>query len=138
MKRTKNSGFSLVELIIVVAIMAVLTAVLAPTYIKYVEKTRAVKDEEYADNIRRTCEAVVSDPDEKLETGSYLITITPSNSISIYSPDTDEGVTHIDTYLKQVLGNDYADYRIQCKSYSKIEVKFSNTTSPSCSIQYTK
>lgn len=35
-----NKGFSLVELIIVIAIMAVLAAALAPQLIKYIEKSR--------------------------------------------------------------------------------------------------
>ncbi len=39
-----NKGFSLVELIIVIAIMAILIAVLAPQYIKYVEKSRESAD----------------------------------------------------------------------------------------------
>ena len=43
--KKNNKGFSLVELIVVVAIMAVLVAVLAPTLLRYVEKTRVQKDE---------------------------------------------------------------------------------------------
>lgn len=44
MKKMNNKGFSLVELIVVIAIMAVLMGVLAPQYLKYVEKTRLQKD----------------------------------------------------------------------------------------------
>ena len=44
MKKMNNKGFSLVELIIVIAIMAILIAVLAPQYIKYVEKSRQSAD----------------------------------------------------------------------------------------------
>lgn len=44
MNKKNNKGFSLIELIVVVAIMAVLVGVLAPTYLKYVDKTRAQKD----------------------------------------------------------------------------------------------
>ena len=36
-----NQGFSLVELIIVIAMMAVLVGLLAPTFLQYVEKARA-------------------------------------------------------------------------------------------------
>ena len=43
-KSLTNKGFSLVELIIVVAIMAVLVGVLAPQYLRYVEKTRWQRD----------------------------------------------------------------------------------------------
>ena len=44
MKKLNNKGFSLVELIIVIAIMAVLIAVLAPQFLRYVEKSRLQRD----------------------------------------------------------------------------------------------
>lgn len=48
MKKMNNKGFSLVELIIVIAIMAVLVGVLAPQFIKYVENSRVATDESAA------------------------------------------------------------------------------------------
>ena len=41
----KNKGFSLIEMIIVMAMMVILMAVLAPALIAYTERTRAAKDE---------------------------------------------------------------------------------------------
>ena len=43
-KRKNNKGFSLVELIVVVAIMAVLIGVLVPTLVRNVEKSKKQKD----------------------------------------------------------------------------------------------
>lgn len=43
-ERMNNKGFSLVELIIVIAIMAILAAALAPQLMKYIEKSRVSTD----------------------------------------------------------------------------------------------
>ena len=52
MKKMNNKGFSLVELIVVIAIMAVLVGVLAPQFIKYVESSRRSTDVSNAQNIQ--------------------------------------------------------------------------------------
>ena len=51
-KQKNNKGFSLVELIVVIAIMAVLVGVLAPQLIKYVEKSREATDIQTCDNMQ--------------------------------------------------------------------------------------
>ena len=49
--KKNNKGFSLVELIVVIAIMAVLVGVLAPQFIKYVEKSRESTDIQNAEQV---------------------------------------------------------------------------------------
>lgn len=45
-KRLNNKGFSLVELIVVIAIMAILIGVVGTQVLPYIEKSRASKDEQ--------------------------------------------------------------------------------------------
>jgi len=61
MKKMDNKGFSLVELIIVIAIMAILVGVLAPTFMKYVEQSRRSADISTAEEIRQAVLADISD-----------------------------------------------------------------------------
>lgn len=61
MKKMNNKGFSLVELIVVVAIMAVLMAVLVPTLIRNVEKTRVQKDKSAIAEIHHATELAIAD-----------------------------------------------------------------------------
>lgn len=61
MKKMNNKGFSLVELIVVVAIMAVLMAVLVPTLIRNVEKTRVQKDKSAIAEIHHAIELAIAE-----------------------------------------------------------------------------
>lgn len=70
MKETANKGFSLVELIIVIAIMAILIGVLAPQFLKYVEKSRQSTDMQSVDAIVSAIEVYAIDPD--VETGKTV------------------------------------------------------------------
>ena len=56
-----NKGFSLVELIIVIAIMSVLVGILAPQFIKYIEQSRRSRDIQTADQIREAFLADIAD-----------------------------------------------------------------------------
>lgn len=65
-KQKKNQGFSLVELIIVVAIMAILIAVLASQYTKFVEKGRQSADKQNVDEMLRAIQIYAADPDAEM------------------------------------------------------------------------
>lgn len=70
MKKMNNKGFSLVELIVVVAIMAVLMAVLVPTLIRNVEKTRVQKDKSAIAEIHHAIELAIADEEFQNATGT--------------------------------------------------------------------
>lgn len=63
MKKTNNKGFSLVELIIVIAIMAILAGAIAPALIKYIDKSRKSNDVSSAKTIKTAVETALGTED---------------------------------------------------------------------------
>lgn len=94
MKKEKmnNKGFSLVELIIVIAIMAVLVVVLAPQYLKYVEKSRNSTDTSNATSIVTALQVYAADPeaDKPFSGGDKVIIIVSSSGGAINTDNTDK------------------------------------------------
>ena len=58
-----NKGFSLVELIVVIAIMAILVGVAVPVYTSYIEKANKATDIQAIDNLNHACEIVALEYD---------------------------------------------------------------------------
>ena len=74
-KEMNNKGFSLVELIIVIAIMAILIVVLAPQYLKYVERSRNSTDLQNATEIVTALQVYATDPEATVTPAAGSITI---------------------------------------------------------------
>jgi type IV pilus assembly protein PilA len=95
-----NKGFSLVELIVVIAIMAVLVAVLAPNLMKYIESSRLTTDKT---NVKELYQAMISAAADESVTAtaddfSYadgVITIKASNSFGKAVSENMDGKTTI-------------------------------------------
>lgn len=72
-----NSGFSLIELIIVIAIMAVLAAAMVPAVMRYIDKSKKANDISAAKTIKTAIETAMSD-EWVYETLMSGCTTTPS------------------------------------------------------------
>ena len=79
-KQKNNKGFSLVELIVVIAIMAVLVGVLAPQLIKYVEKSREATDIQTCDNIATALKTYYADEEVSASATATTVTVTLSKT----------------------------------------------------------
>ncbi len=112
-KKLGNKGFSLVELIIVIAIMAVLVAILAPQYLKYVEKSRVSADEANADNFLNAAQVMTVDPDLNFADGTGTITWTGS-TVTVAG----DNAATITAQLTSILGADYATAEVQSNEYT--------------------
>lgn len=65
-----NKGFSLVELLIVIAIMAIAVGLMAPQLLKYIEKTNVSSDIQLADTIRTGVTTSIVDAEVRADDAS--------------------------------------------------------------------
>lgn len=99
-KKMDNKGFSLVELIIVIAIMVILVAVLAPQYLRYVEKSRVSSDVQTTVELINVMQVLAADPDVSLTTDSKD---TPADAMYSATCGTDADTVVISTALQTEL-----------------------------------
>jgi type IV pilus assembly protein PilA len=103
--KKNNKGFSLVELIVVIAIMAVLMAVLAPAMLRYVEKSRVQKDKTTASEVENAVELALSDDTvyNKLGGADVEVTYTADSGVVLVTKGDDSEntlQTELDATLK--------------------------------------
>ena len=101
----KNQGFSLVELIVVIAIMAVLVGVLAPAYLRYVEKSRKSTDVSSISDILAAAEKVAIDPQFDLP-AKTTFTASGSPLVMSVTAGTDAAADALAEW-KAIAGNGY-------------------------------
>ena len=123
-KKSNNKGFSLVELIIVIAIMAILVGVLAPQFIKYVESSRQSTDISAASEYRAAVEAYVAE-----QGGSATNIVVKATTTGIYADGIDlhtlglsDGTAGTESKFKSTgwTGEDLATYDVSTFSWTTI------------------
>ena len=112
MKKTNNKGFSLVELIIVVAIMAILIGVLAPQYIKYVEKSRKSADAQLVESCRTALQVALTDDEYAISSSATGVVTINNTGVKVVG---NEAIKAFNDYFGT--GN-YANKKFKSKTYN--------------------
>ena len=127
MKKMNNKGFSLIELIIVIAIMAVLVAIIAPNLTKYLGKSKSQTDKTNLDEIKKQFKNAISDAatDEITNVaGTYTV-----NKNSVTTTATSAGATAFAGYVSKALDADTNTKSKVDSTKDKIEVVVSGSES---------
>lgn len=126
MKKKSNKGFSLIELIIAIAILVILTGLLAPQFMKYIEKSRLAKDLQALDSVytavqgsiadEKAYTALVAKHKDSIEEGVKLESI-----LALANAQNDEDKDAFADELNTILGIKTEDLKFQSKVANALE-----------------
>lgn len=117
--RNSKRGFSLVELIVVIAIMAVIAAVLVPSLLMHVEESRAEKDIKTTDEVVTAVELALADQDVYDE----LVEHSVWDNVSCYvDKDSESGFNKV--VIKETYNGNAEQYKFDDDARQNDEVPY--------------
>ena len=130
-KRLGNKGFSLVELIVVIAIMAILVAVLAPTLLSKIEDSREGTDLQALGEINTAIkEAILSSEtaNDEMPDGDYTVTIDNDGKPVISGTNLKDGGAKVNAELQRTIPEVKFKSKLAKDTNNKIKVVVGNGT----------
>lgn len=106
-EKMNNKGFSLVELIIVIAIMVILVGVLAPVYTRYVESSRKSTDVDAMANVVTAMETTLINYAARtsLATSDIIKCTITAGVISFDTTNADSDIKAMNQEVSDIIGN---------------------------------
>lgn len=130
-RKKDNKGFSLVELIIVIAIMAILVGVVGTQVIPYIEKSRKAKDIQVLSGLCTDAMTAYSSNASTLDASkTYKITIDKTNALAVTGGGTNDNKVLLDAFKELNNVDKTTDLKLESKAgkdISKIEISCQNT-----------
>ncbi len=133
--RKNNKGFTLVELIVVIAIIGVLAAVLVPQYIQYVEKSRIGVDESYLSEVAHVMELTAASSDV-VNGVACTVTVVPAGTITVTATSPTTPGTTLKAELDRTFGT--AGSAFKSKTYKAVTAGVTITLSTAGKATWTK
>ena len=120
LRKNKKKGFSLVELVVVIAILAIMTAVLAPSLLSYVERSRAQKDVSAMDEVTNSVFLSMAD----MNVYDELVANSLPENVSCYIDTNDEADHEANKVITKRVYNWYNKYTFNDNSRLLDETKY--------------
>lgn len=124
-KRLGNKGFSLVELIVVIAIMAILVAVLAPTLLSKIEHSREGTDLQALGEINTAIkEAILSSEtaNDEMPDGKYTVALDADGKPTISGANLKNNGAKVNAELQRTIPEAKFKSKLAKDSANKIQV----------------
>ena len=99
----KNGGFTLVELIVVIAILAILAGVAVPVYSGYITKANAAADMTLLDSVKTAVVFAVADEDPAVNVETITVTEgTTTVEVTVDDEESDIESVDISAYVSEI------------------------------------